>query len=226
MAERLKPRVIIGRLNTSGILALAGVIGPIVFIITDLNAAISQPGYNPIRDSISSLAWSPMGWLQTIGFVVAGISVEVFVRGLLFNIRRRSGFRFGIGLLVCFGFGLLLIGAFQTDPSGSQATIEGMIHSYTARAVFAIFPVAGLLIAPSLKKDTAWKGVYIYTIAASGIALAMVIGRPFIPADLTWFGLYERILVANTVIWLEVMAVRLLCLSLNTSKQLNDSMLS
>jgi hypothetical protein len=86
MSENLRPQSIIGPLNVYSILALAGVIGPLVLIVADLTAAISQPGYSPIRDSISSLAWSPMGWLQTIGY--------------------------GIGLLVCFGFGLLLIGAF------------------------------------------------------------------------------------------------------------------
>ena len=212
-----------GPLNTYSILALAGVVGPLVLIAADLTAAISQPGYSPIRDSISSLAWSPMGWLQTIGFLTVGLLVEVFVGGLFFGIRGGRGFGYGIGLLVCFGFGLLLIGAFRTDPIGGQTSIEGTIHGVTAKAVFFIFPIASLLIALSLRKDPRWRGLFIHTIATSGLALLLVIGRIWLPEEMSWFGLYERILVANTVIWVMIMAVRLLRLSLGAPEVLNKS---
>jgi len=212
----------VGPLNAHSILALAGVVGPLVLIAADLTAAISQPGYSPIRDSISSLAWSPMGWLQTIGFLTVGLLVEVFVGGLFFGIRGGRGFGYGIGLLVFFGFGLLLIGAFRTDPIGVQTSIEGTIHGVVAKAVFFIFPIASLLIALSLRKDSRWKGLFIHTIATSGLALFLVIGRLWLPDELSWFGLYERILVANTVIWVVIMAIRLLRLSFGTSEQLKE----
>lgn len=207
-------------------LALAGVIGPLVLIAADLTAAISQPGYSPIRDSISSLAWSPMGWLQTIGFLTVGLLVEVFVGGLFFGIRGGRGFGYGIGLLVFFGFGLLLIGAFRTDPIVGQPSIEGTIHGVTAKAIFFIFPIASLLVALSLRKDSRWKGLFLHTIATSGLALFLVIGQLWLPDELSWFGLYERILVANTVIWVEIMAIRLLRLSFGTSEQSKESTVS
>jgi hypothetical protein len=209
-----RPPPIIGPLNIYGILALAGVVGPLVVIIADLTAAISAPDYSAIRDSISSLAWSPMGWLQTIGFLTVGLLVEVFVAGLLFSIRGERGFGIGIGLLVCFGFGLLLIGAFRTDPVGSQRTVEGIIHSVTTGIIFFLFPIASLLIALSLRKEPGWRGLFIHTVVTSGLALVLVIGRVCLPEDLSWFGLYERILVANTLIWVGIMAFRLLRLSL------------
>jgi hypothetical protein len=218
MYEKLRSWTIARPLNAYSLLSLAGVVGPLVFITADLTAAISQPGYSPIRDSISSLAWSSMGWLQTVGFLTIGLLVEVFVAGLFFNIHGRRGFGFGIGLLACFGFGLLLIGAFRTDPIGSQHTIEGTIHGFASYAVFFIFPVASFLIALSLRKDRYWKGLFIHTIVTSSLALALMIGRLWLPDELSWFGLYERILVANTVIWIEIMAIRLLRLSLRASK--------
>jgi len=61
MYEKLRSRIIAGPLNTYSLLSLAGVVGPLVFIAADLTAAISQLGYSPIRDSISSLAWSSIG---------------------------------------------------------------------------------------------------------------------------------------------------------------------
>jgi hypothetical protein len=220
MSQNSKPRSIIGPLNIYGLLALAGVVGPIVLIIANLIASISVSDYNPIRESISSLAWTPLGWLQSIGFLAIGLLIEVFAAGLFFSIHGAWGFRLGIWLLVCFGFGLLLIGAFREDPIGGSHTIQGTIHTVTAAIVFSIFPIASLLIALSLRKDSYWKGLFIHTIVVTSIALAFVIGHIFLPAKPNWLGLYERILVANTVIWVEIMAIRLLRLSLSATERL------
>jgi hypothetical protein len=219
MSKDVKSRSIIGPLNFRSFLALAGMVGPLVLVVTDLTAAISQPGYSPISDSISSLAWSPMGWLQTIGFLTVGLLVEVFVWGLLFSIRGERGFGFGISLLVCFGFGLLLIGAFRTDPVGGQHTIEGTIHGVTSKVVFLIFPIASLLISLSLRRDPRWKGLFVHTITTSGLALVLFIVWLWLSDEMSWFGLYERILVANTIIWVVVMAIKLLRLSLSADEK-------
>ncbi|MFH1639164.1 MAG: DUF998 domain-containing protein [Chloroflexota bacterium] len=214
MFYRSRPRTIAGPLNILGILALSGVAGPLVLIITDLTAAFSEPGYNLIRDSISHLALTPMGWVQTIGFLAIGLLVEIFVAGLLFGIRGKRGFGLSIGLLVCFGFGLLLIGAFRMDPVGTAPTIEGTIHTVTATTAFWIFPGALLLLAPSLRNDPFWRKLFNYTIDTCVVAFALIAGWSFLPDQASWFGLYERILVANMVIWIEVMAIWLLRLSL------------
>jgi len=220
VSQDSRPSPIVGPLNVYSLLALAGIIGPLVFVIADLTAAFSEPNYNLVRDSISSLAWTPMGWLQTIGFLTIGLLVEVLVAGLFFSIRGARGFGLGIGLFVCFGFGLLLIGAFRADPVGSPHTLEGTIHLVAAIAIFCIFPIASLLIAFSLRKDSYWKGLFFHTVFAGSFALALMIGWILLPSKLSWFGLYERILVANAIIWVEIMAVRLLRLSLSASERL------
>jgi len=206
---------ILKRLNIHSVLALAGMAGPLVLAVTDLTASFTNPNYSLVRDSISSLALTRLGWLQTIGFLAIGLLVEIFVAGLLFNIKRRRGFHLSIGLLVFFGFGLLLIGAFRTDPIGGPDTIEGTIHGLTATGVFWIFPIAILLIASSLKNDSNWKNIFIYTIVAGILALVLVFVVGFIQDDISWFGLLERILVANMIIWVEVAAIKLLRLSVN-----------
>ncbi|MFC2023034.1 hypothetical protein ACFLTL_02645, partial [Chloroflexota bacterium] len=85
MSQDSKPPSIIGPLNIYSLLALAGIIAPIVLITANLIASFSVSGYSLIHDSISSLAWTPMGWLQTISFLAAGLLIEVFVAGLLFS---------------------------------------------------------------------------------------------------------------------------------------------
>ena len=61
VAQSNLERPIIKQVYLRRFLALAGMAGPVMLIAADLTAAFSQPGYNWLRDSISSLAWTPMG---------------------------------------------------------------------------------------------------------------------------------------------------------------------
>jgi len=212
------------RMNVHSLLAIAGMAGPLVLTATDFTAALTSPEYNLIRDSISSLALTSLGWLQTIGFLAIGLLVEIFTAGLLFNIKGTRGFRFSIGLLVFFGFALLLIGAFRTDPVSGPDTIEGTIHGLTATAAFWIFPVAILIITYSLKNDPNWKGIFRYTFIVGILAIALVITLGVLPDEASWFGLLERILVANMIIWVEVAAIKLLFLSVKRGRQAENTL--
>ena len=210
-------------MNIHSILALAGVAGPLVLAVTDLSAASNDPAYSLVRNSISSLALTSLGWLQTIGFLSIGLLVEIFVAGLLFNIKGARGFRFSIALLVFFGFGLLLIGAFRTDPAGvTNHTIEGAIHGFVATTVFWLFPAAILVIAPSLRHDASWRNIFIYTLAAAGLAVVLVLTLGILQDRVKWFGLLERLVVANMILWVEVAAIKLLRLSVRRGQAPGD----
>jgi hypothetical membrane protein len=202
------------RLNVHSLLAMAGMAGPIVLGATDISTALTTPTYNLIRDSISSLALTSLGWVQTIGFLAIGLLIEIFTAGLLYNIRRSRLFRLGIALMVIFGFALLLIGAFRTDPLGADRTIEGSIHGLAATTAFWNFPIAILAISPSLRNDPDWKGIFRYTMIAGILAVALVLVIGALPDTLSWFGLLERLLVLNMIVWVEVAAIKLLFLSL------------
>ncbi len=216
MRESLTGKPVLGRLTLNGLGAVAGITGPIVLLVADLVAARSAVDYHYmlVRDSISILAWMPMGWVQTIGFLAIGLLVEVFTAGLFLSIRGARSFRFGIFLLACFGFGLLLIGAFHCDVPGRPNTTDGAIHLAAANTVFWLLPVAALLIAPSLRKDPRWRSMFVYSLATAFFALVWIfVYKVWLPADLSWFGLYERILVVAEVLWVEVMAIWLLRLN-------------
>jgi len=89
-------------LDAHGILALAGVIGPLILVTLDLIASFSVPKYSWFRQSMSSLALTSKGWIETIGFMLMGLMIESFTAGLYLNIKRRRGFGFGTALLVFF----------------------------------------------------------------------------------------------------------------------------
>jgi hypothetical protein len=85
--------------------------------------------------------------------------------------------------------------------------------------VFWLFPIAISLLAPSLQKDSQWRGLFLYTVITSVLSLVFAVGRLLLPSPLSWFGLYERLVVANAVISVEVAAIRLLFLSLRRQKK-------
>jgi len=200
------------RLNINSVPAIVGIVGPIVVIVGDLAASLSIPGYSPVRDSVSSLALTSIGWLQSICFLAMGLLLEIFVAGLFFNIRRARGFHVGIVLLALCGFVLMLIATFHMDHSGAT-TIDGTIHTIASYGLGLLFPIAILSLAPSLKNTPNWKNIFIYTLIAGILALALIMGALF-AEQRGWFGLYERIIILNALIWVEVVAIHFLRLLL------------
>jgi hypothetical protein len=215
MTQEQNPSKIIGPFNIYGLLALAGIAGPVVFLAANLTTTFSARGYDVLHNTISSLAWTPMGWLQSIGFLAVGLLLEVFTMGLLFSMRGKRGFASGIAMLSIIGFGLLVIGAFQEDLAGVPRTVHGIIHTSAAAVVFSLFPIASLLISLSLRKDPFWKGLFIYTVVATVLAFGFVAVHFGLLPNQDWIGLYEQIMIGNMVIWIEVMAIQLLRLSLH-----------
>jgi hypothetical protein len=218
---KIKPEILsfVNRLNIHSALAMAGIIAPLMLAIGDLTAGLATPGYSMFHHSISSLALTRIGWLQTIGFLALGLLVEIFTAGFLFNVKRYRGFHIGIGILVVFGFAMLLIGAFRTDPVGAARTIEGRIHGFTASTAFSIFPVALLFFIPSLQKDAEWQGLSRYTAITFILAVVFVVTLRIMQEKNNWFGLVERLLVFNMIIWVEVAALRLFVLSLKRRRK-------
>ena len=201
------------RLNINSVPALVGIVGPIVVIVGDLAASLSTPGYSLVRNSVSSLALEPIGWLQSICFLAMGLLLEIFVAGLFFNIRRARGFHAGIVLLALCGFVLMLIAAFHMDHPGAPP-IDGTIHTIASYGLGLLFPIAILLLAPSFKSTLNWKNIFVYTLIAGILAFALIIGA-FFTEQTGWFGLYERIIIGNALIWVEVVAIHFLRLLLS-----------
>ena len=59
---------ILGMLDAYGILAVSGIVGPLVLVALDIAAAVSEPKYNLVRDSISALGLTSLGWIQNDRF--------------------------------------------------------------------------------------------------------------------------------------------------------------
>jgi len=213
------------RLNVNSVPALVGIVGPIVVIVGDLAASLSIPDYSPVRDTVSSLALTSIGWLQSICFLAMGLLLEIFVAGLFFNLRRARGFIAGTVPLALCGFVLMLIAAFHMDAPGGPRTIDGTIHGIASYGLGLLFPIAILLLTPSFKSTPNWRNMFIYTLIAGFLALGLIIGA-FFTEQTGWFGLHERIIILNALVWVEVVAIHFLRLLLKRESKLQSSQIS
>jgi MFS family permease len=209
------------RFKVNSVPALVGIVGPVVVIVGDLTASLSVPGYSPIRDSVSSFALTSLGWLQSICFLAMGTLLVIFVGGLYFSIRRARGFHAGITLLALCGFVLMLIATFHMDHTGAPP-IDGIIHTIASYGLGLLFPIAILSLAPSFKSTPKWIGIFIYTLIASVLAFGLIVGAIF-GDQRGWFGLYERIIILNALVWVEVVAIHYLRLLLKQESKLQSS---
>ncbi len=201
------------RLDVKSVPALVGIVGPIVVIVGDLAASLTTPGYSLVRDSVSSLALTGIGWLQSICFLAMGLLLVIFAAGLFFNIRRARGFYAGIVLFALCGFVLMSIATFHMDAPGGSRTTAGIIHTIASYGLGLLFPIAILSLAPSFKSTPNWRVIFIYTLIAGALAFALILGALFAEQP-GWFGLYERIIILNALVWVEAVAIHFLRLLL------------
>jgi MFS family permease len=196
------------RLNVNSVPAIVGIVGPIVVIVGDLTASSSVSGYSLVRDSVSSFALTSLGWLQTICFLAMGLLWGIFAAGLYFNIHRARGFRVGIVLFALCGFVLMLIAAFHMGHTGAPP-VDGTVHTISSYSLGLLFPIAVLLLSPSLRRTPNWNGIFIYTPIAGILGFGLILGAIF-GNQRGWFGLYERIIILNALVWVEVVAIHFL----------------
>jgi MFS family permease len=209
------------RLSVNSVPAIVGIVGPVVMIVGDLSASLSTASYSPVRDTVSSLALTSIGWLQSICFLAMALLLEIFVAGLFFNLRRARGFHAGIILLALCGFVLMLIATFHMRAPGGPHTIDGTIHTIASYGLGLLFPIAILSLAPSLKGTPHWKNIFVYTTIAGILAFGLIVGA-FFAEQTGWFGLYERIIILNALIWVEVVAIHFLRLLLRPESKLES----
>lgn len=194
---------------------LAGLVGPPVFwtVLTVLGHI--QPTYNARRSGISLLVLGPYGWTQSVNFVVFGLSIMVFQRGLE-DALSPGEVRGPIAGFLALGSGLALVAMaiFPTDPPGTW-TARGIVHLGIVAVLAVLLPTVCFVTAGKLKRHPSWSRyarATTLTGALTGILSLMLLlawGGAWQPLR-PWIGLYERAVFVVPSIWMGVMGVRLM----------------
>ena len=147
------------------VLVALGAIGPVLFLAVAALLGLLQPGYDAMSQPMSELALGPLGWAQTASFYATGLSFVAFALGFALDFFRRLPPRswaakalVGLaGVLIAIsGAGLLISGAFPTDPSGAPQTDTGAIHDLAFLVVLLPLVLAHPAAALAMRKVPGW----------------------------------------------------------------------
>jgi hypothetical protein len=192
-------------------LALGGISGPLILLGLETAAIMSIPEYDPVRDVMSNLAWSDLGWVHSLGLYISAVMLGALAWGFLRVIRGGLRWRIGASFFFVAAVCFILMGTFHNNHGLTPVTPGHFTHTTSAIVATAVFPIASLLMAGEIQRWQRWTWLYPYTITAAGVGLALsiVVGVGFLPGltHWPWFGLGERIILINGFAWLGVMAV-------------------
>jgi hypothetical membrane protein len=191
---------------TTRLLALGGVIGPLMFVVTCAIAGLLRPGYSPLHQAISDLGVGSLAWLLNISVVAMG----ALLIGCCAAFLRTLGPALGdpwrwvcSGLLALPGLGFAWAGIFTEAP----ATVT--LHWVVGMPLVAIGSIAGFLITGiRLRRLDPWRTIGTYSIAASLASLALIMIM-FGTWTLGIGGLTERLFFAEIMAWYVVVGWRL-----------------
>ncbi len=198
------------RLKLNTVLDTVLVAAPVLFMGTTLLLQCIQPGYNPVRDTVSALVWGVYGAAQTVVFVVCGVGIAALAYRLGTVSKHCRPMLAGQVALCIMALGFLVIAAFPTVPPSGDASPASAIHEMTARCIAVVFPVASLWIVLGIPASAELRPVRLAT------ALAAVLGMVLVPAgtfavltDASWVGAIERAILGCGLVWMETMGILL-----------------
>lgn len=138
-------------LSLTRILLLCGAIAGPLFILTVLIQDYTRPGFNPRIHQLSLLSLGEWGWVQIVNFVLAGVLNLLYAAGLWRRLHSGRGGTWGPILIGIYGFGLVVVGIFRTDPSNgfppgviaaTGPSWHGAIHALGALFTFLALAAA------------------------------------------------------------------------------------
>lgn len=194
-------------------LLLAGIVGPVIFVLVFLVDGATRPGYDPVRNLVSVLSLGDGGWVQAANFVASGLLLAAFGVGLQRDPRGQRS-RWLPPLMVLTGMALAWTGLFPPDPQlgypqwismadAANPTWHDRLHLAGGFVAASAFSVAIMLEAVSAARAGAparaaypvvsaaiMLGCFLASLAVeaptSGLPLAGLLQRVGIVAGLQW----------------------------------------
>ena len=200
-------------------LYLCGIAAPPTVILIIIIAGLITPGYNPLKDAISTLSDqnSLTPGLMTVGFIVFGSLMICFSTGLYLGLKRNIKSAV-IGLtFALYGIGMVFTGVFRDSPPISVINAEGIAHNIATTVGFFSLLTGMLVFVRTVHKLPHWYGLTWFTLLAAGVGLGMSVIF-FIAADVTYSGFIERIFYMIPMIWIETVSIWLFRLTFHPER--------
>jgi hypothetical protein len=216
-------------------LLVCGLIAGPLFVAAFVVEGATRPDYHPLRNSVSSLSLTGLGWTQSLNFIAAGLLTLAFAVGMRQVLRPQQGSVWGPPLIALWGIHLIVAGLFATDPDSGyppgvpipdHPTVHGLLHDISV--AFGFPALLGAFFV--LVRRFAVRGERGWALSSAGGGVAFLIsfflafrafGRTDGLGELG--GLFERMAAAVGFGWLTTLAMHLLAASRGTGGSRPDS---
>jgi hypothetical protein len=199
--------------------AWAGMLGALLFVSTFTLEGWLRPGYQPLAMYVSALSLGPRGIIQMTNFIIFGVLLFIFTRGVAVEFPSGRAARNGLILLTIVAFCYLFSGPFVMDPTGTplnQVTIHGTIHGILGAIAFMLMPISCFVYLRVFSQDPNWHSLRGWTLTLGSISAAalalLTIASKFPQMQnifVDWLGLIQRALIVPFMIWIFLFALRL-----------------
>jgi len=179
------------------ILAICGIVSPIVYTMMWILGGVLRSDYNHIRDDVSSLfaVGAPRKRVFNYFIIVSSVLLFAFYLGLHWSINNGEGSIIGPVLFMVSGFlGVLVAFFFPLDAGGEIITFRGKMHLILVMAS-GILTIAGMIaLWFQLESVETWSLFANYSLISAIVSIVlMVISSIFIKTRFR--GLLERFAV-------------------------------
>lgn len=201
-------------------LLFCGVLGSALFVAAFFIQGAFRPGYDWLRNPVSSLSIGEAGWIQVANFISTGSLFVLCAIGLRLALRNVKASLWGPILLSLVGIGLIGAGIFTTDPvygypSSSplllaQTSFSGNMHDRFSILVFVCLPIACFVLRRRFSEqgEKGWAAYSMWT-AIGMLTLFILAGAGFkqVPVLLQFAGVFQRLSIIIGWMWIALMAL-------------------
>ena len=192
-------------------LALCGILSPIIYVITVAIGGFLDPSYSHVGKTVSELVerGAPNRDSLNIMLVVYNLLIIPFAVGLYFNLKRGWSRSLVLVTMVLTGIlGSVVTVFFPLDAAGQSVTFTGMMHLVVVGLVVPCTFVFMLGFWNSARRDPRWGKFDLFSVVVFAVTLVSGIATAtFVNSDIR--GLLERITIGSTLLWIEVVALKL-----------------
>ena len=165
-------------LNAIQVLAICGMVSPILYTLMWILGGILRPNYSHIQDDVSSLIAvdAPRKRLFDNFIITSSILLFVFYLGVHWGINNGQGSFIGPLLFIVSGFmGVLVALFFPLDAGGEIVTLRGKMH-LTLVVLSGLLTISGMFVLWSqLEAVEGWRAFATYSLITAIVALALII---------------------------------------------------
>lgn len=184
-------------MNLFQILAICGMLSPILYTIMWILGGVLRSNYSHIRDDISSLFafGAPRKRLFNAFIIVSSVLLFVFYLGFHWGITEGHGSFVGPFIFIVSGFlGVLVALFFPLDEGGEIITYRGKMHLGLV-VLSGFLNIAGMIaLWFRLSMVTVWSDFALYSLFSAFVSLVLVVvSLVFIKSK--YRGLVERVMV-------------------------------